>query len=450
MIRPHARKIAAEILTKIEKDQAYSNILLNNLAHDKHINPEEFPIIQKMVRGVLENKNSIDAILRPRLSQKGDRTPDFVRSLLRIAIYQLQYLDRVSSSFIVNESVEVTKTSKYSKLSGLVNAVLRTILRESEAKLENGEQIQKESSQTPEEISAMNHPQWMVTRWIKEFGESEALKICQANNTTWPIYIRVNTERTTLVTLQQGLLQEGVQSEPAKYAKDTLVVLKLPKKVRLHELKPYLSGLFFIQDQSSVLVTELVAPKPGERILDLCSGPGGKTCSLALQMKNEGTIVAVEINPHRLEIVKENCTRLGLSNVEYKVGDGRNFHSDDLFDAVLLDVPCSGLGVIGRRADARWGKSEQEIEQLVVLQHELIKHGATLVRPGGRLIYSTCSIEIAENEEVVAAFLLSNEAFSKGMIPGSLDRECVTKDGYLRTWPHRHQMGGAFGAVLVT
>jgi 16S rRNA (cytosine967-C5)-methyltransferase len=434
-VKPHRnpRTIAAELLTKIEEDNAYAHILLGKLAESKEIKPADFPIVQRMVRGTLESKDSLDAILAPRLA-RGKTPPPFVRNLLRIGVYQLRFLDRVPHHLIVNESVDVIKHSQFRGLSGFVNAVLRQVIRDTET--------------TTSAPSPLNHPQWMIDRWTREFGADEARAICEANNRPWSLFLRTNTLRTTRDELRKLLRSEGVESEPSPYATHCLIVTALPRTLRLQNLKSFQAGLFFVQDESSILVTELLAPQPHETVVDLCSAPGGKTCSIALQMQNTGKVIAVEINEKRLALVREACERLGITNVEFHLGDGTTYTPDTPVDAALLDVPCSGLGVIGRRADVRWNKEEHEIDDLLPLQSALLEHGATLIKPTGRLVYSTCTIEPAENEARIQAFLAKHSDYTLQPPPPNFPRDVVTDDRFLRTWPHRHNTAGAFGARL--
>ncbi len=451
MVRAKVRSIAAEILERVEKDNAYVNILFDRLAKTNELTPEEFPVVQRMVRGVLERRNSLDSCIDARLSGRKGGIPPFVRNVLRIAAYQLLYLDRVPQHAVVNESVTVVKAGPYGRLGGLANAVLRRIIRE----CCNGETgAAEEQGQAAE----LNHPEWMIRRWQEQFGTEETARICRANNAPWPLYIRINTLRTTAERLREALAEEGVGVSSAEYAADCLAINDLPANRRIQELEAFKRGLFFVQDQSSVLVTQLLSAKPGETVIDLCSAPGGKASAMAMQMKNTGRLIAVELNEKRLRLLRENAERLGLTNLELAAADGRTFvpppgregTAADLFDAdaVLVDAPCSGLGVLGRHADARWNKKEEDIQGLLPIQRDLLAHAARLVKPGGRLVYSTCTIEPAENEDVVENFLSQHPEFTAVNAAGLLSSKVVSEKGCLRTWPHRHRSAGGFAALL--
>ena len=237
--------------------------------------------------------------------------------------------------------------------------------------------------------------------------------------------------------------------QPARYHPDCTIITGLPPDRRIHTLDAYRQGLFLVQDESFAMVAPLVDPQPGDLVVDLCSAPGGKTTHLAALMGNQGRVVAVDPHPHRLELVRDNCDRLGVTIVERLAADGRALQLDRPADAVLVDAPCSGTGVLGRRSDARWNKSPDDLPGLRVLQRELLLHAATLLRPGGRLVYTTCAIDAEENEGAVAAFLSAATGFERTPIAGEVPAELVDEQGFFRTWPHRHGMGGAFGAVMI-
>jgi len=261
-----------------------------------------------------------------------------------------------------------------------------------------------------------------------------------------------NTLKIGTPALRRALQTAGLACHPAPYHPDCTIVDALPHDRRLNELSAYHDGLFLVQDESSAFVTRVVDPQPGEFVVDLCSAPGGKAANMAMLMRNQGRILAVDLHPKRLGVVAANGARLGISIVETVGADGRVAHVDRPADRVLVDAPCSGLGTLGRRSDARWNKSEDDLPRLRALQLELLWHAATLLRPGGRLVYSTCTIAPEENEGIVREFLRDNPTYraidaSDGLpdLPSAL----VDEQGYYHTWPHRHGMGGAFGAALV-
>jgi 16S rRNA (cytosine967-C5)-methyltransferase len=438
-----ARDEALRILRRVEVDGAFVDRLLQHGLQQPGIGDKDQALIHQLVSGTLAWRARIDEVL-DRYVKQGIRslTPS-IRNILRLGVYQLQFLDRIPPEVAVYESVELAKRYGHKGTVGLVNAVLRKVLAEGRA------DASAQEPRTAEEIaSAYSHPEWMVRRWIEQLGIDETIALCETNNRPWPLTLRVNALKADLARLQDALRAEEVDVAPARYASECLLVRSLPPGTRLHALASYQSGWFQVQDESSALVARLVDPQPGDSVIDLCSSPGGKTTHMAMLMANQGTILAVDLHPGRLKLVQENCGRLGITNVQNRAADGRTLHIEQLVDRVLVDAPCSGLGVLGRKQDGRWRKSEDDIARLHQLQSELLRHAATLVRPGGRLVYSTCTIEPAENEHVVEAFLRDHPHYERGAIGASVPEELISEQGYYRTWPQRHQIGGAFGAVL--
>jgi 16S rRNA (cytosine967-C5)-methyltransferase len=264
-----------------------------------------------------------------------------------------------------------------------------------------------------------------------------------------PLFLRTNTLKTTREKLQARLSAQGLECIPGRYTAECLRVTKLPPGKRLQQLPEIQDGLALVQDEASALIALLVSPKPGDSVIDLCSAPGGKTSHLAALMKNQGSLTALDINPKKISLVRQNCVRMGVLGLKTKVADARTFKPPELVDRVLVDAPCSGLGVVGKRADIRWHKAPEQITALHTLQLELLESAARMVKAGGVLVYSTCTVTKEENEGTVNAFLARNADFSLAKLPADLAPELRTADGFLRSWPQRHQIAGGFGAILV-
>lgn len=441
-----ARGAAVRTLCRIDEDGDYATDLLSELSRHSALPADLYPTVQQWVRGVLENASLIDSRLEQRLKGKGLKgLPPEIRAILRVGAYQIGFLDRAPVPLVINESVNESRQLGFEGLTKLVNAVLRRI---SEIPKDGGARSSDDVQSLSEIATTTSHPKWLVSRWAEQFGLEEAAAICRADNERAPLCFRVNTLRSTAEVLQRELAAEEVETRPARFAQNALEVLKLPRQRRIHELTAFKQGLFLIQDESSILVTEMANAVPGMRVIDLCSAPGGKCCGMAITMGNTGKVVACDADEKRLERVKENCDRLGITNVEIVVGDARTLNVEPA-DLVLVDAPCSGLGTVGRRADLRWNKHEDDFPKLVELQKQILDHAAHLVKVGGRLVYSTCSIDLAENEIVANSFVQNRPNFTifRDVLPMSAG--LVTMEGYLRTFPHRHQMSGAFSASFV-
>jgi 16S rRNA (cytosine967-C5)-methyltransferase len=438
-----ARERALHILWRIEVQGAFADRLLYAAATQSGLSDRDQALLQQLVKGTLQQRGALDATLERRLKSGLAALTPWIRNILRLGAYQVLFLDRTPPEVAVSESVELAKRYGHKGTAGLVNAVLRRIAAEAP------QRPQAEAPQSAEEIAERHsHPLWLVRRWLAQIGPEETIALCEADNTPWPLCLRANTLRVDAAQLRERLAAEGVLAEPARYAAACLIVRQLPAGTRLHELASFRDGLFQVQDESAALLAQLVAPEPGEFVVDLCSAPGGKTTALAALMENRGRILACDLHENRLRLVRANCERLGIAIAAYHSGDAREVALDEPADRVLLDAPCSGLGVLGRKSDVRWNKREEDIARMAALQAELIHQAAALVRPGGTLVYSTCTLEPSENERVVEEFLEFNPAFTLVSPPHGFPAELVSSQGYYCAWPQRHSMAGAFGAVL--
>jgi 16S rRNA (cytosine967-C5)-methyltransferase len=293
-----------------------------------------------------------------------------------------------------------------------------------------------------------SHPRWLVERWLDEYGIDETIAICRTNNTIPPLAVRVNGLKTSREQAIAALAVEGITAEKTRFSPDGLL-LSTPA-AGLRETAAFRDGLFRVQDEASQLVARLVAPRPGERILDLCAGAGGKTLHLAALMENRGEMVAVDLHPDKLRLLEAEAGRLGVTIVKTHPGDAAGtpevFHG--AFDGVLLDAPCSGLGTLRRNPEIRWRISSADLEKCLQTQRRLLRGAADCVKPGGRLVYCVCTATPEENE-AVAADLLSTRSGFKRIPPEGIPPELIDADGFFRTFPHRHGTDGFFGAIFI-
>lgn len=415
------RHIALDILCRVERG-AYLDRLLD--AQREHIRGPDSDLLQHLVRGTLTFRARLDHILTPYLKKSLSRQHAKLRNLLRLGVYQLQYLDRVPPYAVVSESVILARHILGEPVARLVNAVLRGVAEDRKPV------VFPDFDSDPVEYFAIttSHPQWLVARWVKRYGIDETRALCEFNNAQPTLTIRPNALRTTSDALRDQLALEGIDTEFV--ASDLLAVSQVG---HLFQSRAYCAGLFSVQGAGAAMVVPLLDPQPGEAVLDLCSAPGGKTTAMAERMKNRGFILATDLYPRRLEMLKKNTHRLGVTCVCPLAADARCLAVNRLFDRVLVDVPCSSLGILNHHPDLRWRKFD--IHGLAHLQRTLLDSAADYVRPGGVLVYSTCTLEPEENERVVEGFLSDHPDFQ------------ITHP-YLQLLPHQTGNDGVFAVRL--
>lgn len=442
--QPGSRELALQILYQVNEEGAYANLALDKaLFPCTWLDPRDRGFITEIVYGSVKNRGKLDYVLNQFASTKVNKMDKWTRNLLRLSLYQILFLDKVPDSAAVNEAVKLAK--HYGHVDKFVNAVLRNILRGMDG-------IQwPDKAKDPVQYLMVQYsfPQWMVERFIRQYGLEDAERLCDWYNQPAAMWIRTNTLKTTRAELKQILEKEGLTVSESRHTPEGL---KIENAVNLHKLKSFQQGLFTVQDESSMLVALAAEPAPGQRVLDVCSAPGGKTTHMAQLMKNKGTIYACDIHKHRLDLIAENCKRLGISNVELVQQDGTKLTKcwQEPFDVVLCDVPCSGLGVLGRRADARWAKESEDIAGLCKIQKKILEEAAQLVVPGGTLIYSTCTIAPEENQEMVKAFISEHPEYEldETLTDCWLDVD-KEETGYVQFLPFIDDMDGFFIARMM-
>jgi len=442
-----ARELALGVLERVEREQAYSNLLLNRYLEQARFGRQDAALATELVYGTIQRRNTIDHIL-DRLVAKGISSLEpWVKNLLRLSVYQLRYLDRIPAHAAVHEAVDIAKRRGHRGIAGMVNGVLRAYLREPDrltlpADADDAARIALEHS----------HPEWLVRRWIDRFGPETAEAMCAANNVPPHVSIRANTLRTSRDRLLAELAERGIQAKPSPLSQAGIIVENAGNMA--HD-PGYAQGLFSIQDESSMLVAEVVRPEPGMNVLDCCAAPGGKSAHMAELMNDRGTIWANDIHAHKERLVRSQIERLGLASVRTLTEDAlrlKDRFRPQSFDRILLDAPCSGLGVIRRKPDLKWTKTERQIEDIARMQLSLLKAVADLLKPGGVLVYSTCTVEYTENERVVQAFLAEREDFAADerladCVP-SVVRDRIHLPGMLHILPHWFHSDGFFIARM--
>lgn len=437
-----AREIALEVLYKIEKEEAYSNLELNGALSKYNPTTKERALTTELVYGVLRRRNTLDWLIEYFSQRPLEKTTVWIRNILRLSAYQLLYLDRIPVSAVCNEGVKLAKKKGHLGVSKFVNGILRNMARN----LDNFPWPDEDN--LPHHISIKySHPFWMVERWLQRLGKEETIALCKANNENPPLTIRTNTLRTNRERLLEILLREGVKAHPTDLVPEGII---LEGASSLTKLKSYQKGYFQVQDESSMLVAHVVSPEGGENILDACSAPGGKATHLAEKMGNVGKIIANEYHSEKVRLIEENAVRLGIDIIKTRTGDAVNLRKTYLgqMDRVLVDAPCSGLGVLRRKPDARWNKQPEQIKELTEIQLNILNSAAQCVKPGGVLVYSTCSIEPEENQDIVKRFLEENFDFQysdlRKYLPEKLRENISEGKGYLQLYPQQYGTDGFF------
>lgn len=423
------REIAARLLKQHAEGAGWIEDLLDAEFARGTLSPADRGLAQELVCGVVRWQAALDWLI----ARKTDGRPQkpMLQILLRLGLYQLFWLDRIPDHAAVHESVQIARDFGFGPQSGFINAVLRNCLRDREA-LERELQTLKDSA--PD--LGCSHPRWLCDRWRDRWGDAKLRELLDWNNAAPPVFLRVNTLKATPEQLARELEQEGVLFTPRTF--DWVPqewIFELRSHPPLPALKTFQEGKFYLQDPSTLLAVDALAPQPGETILDLCAAPGGKTTAIAQRMENRGRVIAHDAEPRRLGLITQNCARLGASCVSVVTPAAfKDLAGPDAFDRILIDAPCSNTGVMRRRVELRWRVQPSEIERLRAVQLGLLRQVAPWLKPGGTLVYSTCSLEPEENTGVIQEFLATTPDFQP-----TRERELV---------PFTHGTDGAYVAAL--
>lgn len=435
------RRLAMKALVDIHRDKKYANIVLPQYMMQERLEDLDRRFFTELVYGVVRRKNYLDAVIIHFTKKPVKKLSPFVLEILRLGVYQLLYMDKVPSSAAVNESVKLAKkvapgTDRF------VNAVLRNVDRQRE---DIG--VDALATSEAERISYIyNQPLWLVRLWIEQRGLEETIDLCEWFNETPLLTARVNTLRISRHDLLEELSQANWVVEPSHMIPDAIIIKS--HKGQLQEAKWVQEGLMTFMDEASMAVAYAVQPKHHMHILDTCAAPGGKTLHMATLMDNTGTIVATDIHEHKVELLQANAKRMKISNVQPQQGDAtvKEEQWKESFDAVLVDAPCSGLGILQKKLDMRWRKEESQLQELPMLQQQILQNASSYVKVGGHLVYSTCTINTLENEGVVENFLRENPNFIledvAPLLPFAAEGPMVT------LLPHVYDMDGFFIARL--
>jgi len=400
------RQIAARVLSQRLTSGEFTENLLETALATARLSPVDRGLCHELVCGVVRWQATLDCLIARKTAPGREQRPA-LQNLLRLGLYQIFWLDRIPPHAAVHETVELAKRAGYHTQAGFINAVLRGYLRETD-------EIRKilADMKISQPALGWSHPEWLVEKWRQNFGDEKTRRLLEWNNTPPKTFARINTLKTDATRLVERWRAENVEYDfvTRDWTGENLA-FELKSHPSLSSLGSFRDGWFYLQDPSTLLAPALLGARPGETILDMCAAPGGKTTFIAQQMNNEGRIIATDLDPTRLRLVKENCQRLGVTCVEPALPSTINSQPSTAFDRILIDAPCSNTGVLRRRVDLRWRIQSAEIERLRVTQLDLLNQAAPKLKPGGVLIYSTCSLEPEENTEVVQRFLAANPAF---------------------------------------
>ncbi|MEG4586830.1 16S rRNA (cytosine(967)-C(5))-methyltransferase [Microcoleus sp. MOSTC5] len=468
------RQIAFLALREVHRRGAFADAALDRAFSNSQLNDLDRRLVTELVYGSVRRMRSIDFIIDKLATKKSSQQPPELRTILHLGLYQLEYLNQIPPSAAVNTTVQLAKENGFSGLSSFVNGLLRQYIRltpptppyQGGAKSVPNSPQQAETKTTsnsppyqggaggglnslklpenPVQRLGIIHsfPDWLIELWIEQIGETETEQLCEWFNQSPTIDLRINPLKSSIAEIETAFKSQKISVSR---------IPNLPQALRLNgstgaiqNLPGYSEGWWTIQDSSAQLVTHLLGPQPGETIIDACAAPGGKTTHSAELMQDTGTIYACDKTASRLKKLKENADRLQMKSIKIHTGDSRHFPEFvNLADRVLLDAPCSGLGTLHRRADARWRHTPENIEQQSQLQSELLANAATFVKPGGVLVYATCTIHPLENETVIRSFLDSNPHWQ--IEPPTIDLPVQpSPEGWVKVWPHRHHMDGFF------
>lgn len=444
---PNSRTLAFLALKNIYQKKAYTDVALNRVIKKAEksvkISQEERNFACELVYGTLRRQRTLDGLLDLLGKKKAVQQPPDLRIIVHLGLYQIRYLDRIPDSAAVNTSVELAKNNGLAGLKGVVNGLLRGYIRQAKS---------KDPLDLPQEpISRLgilhSFPDWIVQIWLEQLPIEEVSQLLSWFNQSPTLDLRVNVLKTTIEDVEAAFLENSLK---------VTRIPGIPQGLRLKNpgaiinLPGYKQGLWVIQDSSAQLVAHLLDPQPGETVIDACAAPGGKTTHIAELMEDRGKIIACDRAEKRLNKVRENAARLQLKSINIQVGDSRNLAEfDNLVDRVLLDVPCSGLGTLHKRPDIRWRKTYESVRELFPLQRELLEQAATWVKPKGILVYATCTLNLSENEKIVRSFLENHSNWSIKFPPNLICKNLVMPEGWIKVYPHLHNMDGFFMVKLV-
>ncbi len=472
----NSRQLAFIALRDVHKG-AYADVALDRVLQKVSLADNDRRLLTELVYGSVRRQRTLDTLIDQLAKKKSDQQPPDLRTILHLGFYQLRYQERIPASAAVNTTVQLAKENGFSGLTGFVNGLLRQYLRKAGGQGSRGAE-EKNSLLLPHSplpttsasLSTSPHsplphfdplqlpenqvqrlgilhsfPDWIIQVWLEQLGLAETEQLCEWMNQSPTIDLRINPLCTSIEEVEAALQSAGILVKRVSHLPQALRLIGSAGSIQ--KLPGFKEGWWTVQDGSAQLVSHLLNPQPGEVVIDACAAPGGKTTHIAELMADKGKIWACDRTPSRLRKLQENSQRLNLQSIQIYTGDSRHFKQfQNTADRVLLDAPCSGLGTMHRHADARWRQTPESVRELSVLQKELLAHTSTFVKPGGVLVYATCTLHPAENEEVISAFLAESPNWQIESPSGVeiLDSTHSTPQDWFKVWPHQQDMDGFF------
>jgi 16S rRNA (cytosine967-C5)-methyltransferase len=445
---------------------AFADVAVDKILSQSDLAGSDRRLLTELVYGSVRRQRTLDALIDELAKKKAAQQPPDLRSILHLGLYQLHYLDQIPDAAAVSTTVDLAKQNGFAGLAGFVNGVLRQYIRRTKGEAETGMRKRGElenstlNLQPSKLLSNTRHltpgnlaeqlgvlhsfPDWIVEVWLNQLGLEETEQLCEWMNRSPHIDLRVNPLKATVESVESALQAAGISTSRIPHLPQAL---RLKKQVgSIQKLPGFQAGWWMVQDSSAQLVSYLVDPQPGEVVADACAAPGGKTMHLAELIQDQGVVWACDRTPSRLKKLRQNADRLGLHSVKVCTGDSRDLPQFvGQCDRVLIDAPCSGLGTLHRHADARWRQTPDSVKELSILQAELLEQGASWVKPKGVLIYATCTLHPAENEEVIQNFLTQQPLWQIAPpSPNSPPSAFTTPHGWVKVWSHKSDMDGFF------
>lgn len=441
-----ARSIAVKILTRVERTDSYLDKLIDYEIRTDLLNDYDKSLLNEICHGVIRWMRRLDWFLNGFYRGNWEKCTPEIKNTLRVALYQILFLNKIPDFAAVNEAVEFVKRISTQKHADVVNGLLRTIIRTKNDLVYPTREI--------DEVKYLgimqSHPNWMVKRWIQRFGFDDAVIFAESNNKRPILTLRVNTIKTNREQVLKRFEERNIVYRTCRYI-DYFITLRLMSKIYLDE--DFMNGMYTVQDESAGLPAVLLKPNENDTVLDMCAAPGGKSTHLAQIMGNKGRIYSVDKYEAKIKMMKQTGERLGITNIEFVIDDASDLQDEKIkdmkFDKILLDAPCSGMGVLSKKPEIRWKREMEDIYALAEIQKRLLASAVKYLKPGGVIVYSTCSTEPEENMDVVKDFLEKNPDFEIDSASKFVKHDLVNAEGCIETFPHKHNIDGSFAARLV-